>query len=277
MTAKKKFGLADLDGALEEVGNRVVSPVKAFLIGGCAMAYMGSKLSTKDVDVVLLSEKDVVAFGKALKAAGFNTIRASTQDNEGLGIQMMFRNAGEMQFDVFGRTVCRKLEVSNRMAARSTMLKAYGNLEIRLISPEDIFLFKGMTERDGDLDDMALLAQRGLRWEVVKEECMLQKKRQIWELFLFVKLEELEKRHGIRAPIKEELLRAGGEELIAQIFQSIIGDREMTFSEISKEIHAKYRYSPSWTRKQLHMLEEKGIFEKRRSGRIIYYRIIRGR
>lgn len=178
MTARKKFGLADLDGALEEVGNRIGRPVKAFLIGGCAMAYMGSKLSTKDVDVVLLSEKDVEAFGKALKAAGFNIIRSSTQEYENLGSQMMFRNADEMQFDVFGRTVCRKLEVSNRMASRSSMLKAYGKLEIRLISPEDIFLFKGMTERDGDLDDMALLAERGLRWDVIKEECMLQKKRQ---------------------------------------------------------------------------------------------------
>jgi len=273
MIERKKFGLADLDDALKEVGNRIERRVEAFLIGGCAMAYMGSKLSTKDVDVVLLSEKDVEAFGKALKAAGFNIVRSSAQEHEWLGSQMMFRNAHEMQFDVFGRTVCRKLEVSSRMASRSRLMKTYGNLEIRLISPEDIFLFKGITERDGDLDDMALLAQRGLRWDVIKEECMLQKKRQIWELFLFVKLEELEKRHGIRAPIKQELLRAGGDELVRQIFVSIIGAEEMGFSEISEEMQAKYRYSPSWTRLQLNRLEKKGIIEKRRSGKRIGYRL----
>jgi len=69
-------------------------------------------------------------------------------------------------------TVCRKLRVSPGMLARSTLHDRCGRLEIRRISPEDIFLFKSMTERIGDLDDMAVLSERGLDWQVVLDERM---------------------------------------------------------------------------------------------------------
>ena len=145
MTATKMFGLADLENSLAVIGCHLGRPVTIFLIGGCAMTFLGTKLWTKDIDVVLLSEKDVETFRKALEVAGFKRIRSSTRVYRELGSQMIYRNDEEMQFDLFNRTVCRKLEVSSRMVSRSKILKTYGKLEVHLISPEDIFLFKGMT------------------------------------------------------------------------------------------------------------------------------------
>jgi len=275
MTVTKMFGLADLENSLAVIGCHLRRPVRIFLIGGCAMTFLGTKLSTKDVDVVLLSEKDVETFRKALEVAGFKRIRSSTREYRELGSQMIYRNDEGMQFDLFNRTVCRKLDVSSRMVSRSKILKIYDKLEVHLISPEDIFLFKGMTERDRDLDDMALLAEGGLKWDIIRKECALQPKRRIWELFLFVKLQELERSHGIRAPIKQELLRSGGEELMGQIFKAIIGTRQMSFSEISDAVLFAYHYSPSWTRRQLNILVEKRILDVARSGRKKLYRLSR--
>jgi len=275
VTVTKMFGLADLENSLATIGNLLERTLRIFLIGGCAMTFSGTKLSTKDIDVVLLSEKDVETFRRALETVGFKRVRSSTRVYEELGSQMIYRNDEEMQFDLFNRTVCRKLEVSSRMVSRSKILKTYGKLEVRLISPEDIFLFKGMTERERDLDDMALLAEGGLKWDVIRKECSLQPKRQIWELFLFVKLQELEESHGIRAPIKQELLRSGGEELIGQMFKAIIGTKRMSFSEISDAVLSAYHYSPSWTRRQLNILVERGILVVAQSERKKIYRLSR--
>jgi len=91
------------------------------------------------------------------------------------------------------------------MVARSKLHSKYGRLEIRLISPEDIFLFKSMTEREGDLDDMALLAERGLDWQAILDECVLQSSEVILEGFLAVRLQELEEEKGIASPIRANL------------------------------------------------------------------------
>jgi len=269
------FGLTDLENSLAAIGNLLERTLRIFLIGGCAMTFSGTKLSTKDIDVVLLSDRDIDTFRTALEMAGFRRNKSSTRVYRELGSQMIYRNDDGMQFDLFNRTVCRKLEVSSRMVSRSKILRTYGKLEVRLISPEDIFLFKGMTERERDLDDMARLAEGGLKWDIIKKECSQQPKRQIWELFLFVKLQELEESHGIRAPIKQELLRSGGEELVGQMFKAIIGARRMSFSEISDAVLSAYHYSPSWTRKQLNILVERGILDVARSKRKKIYRLSR--
>ena len=62
-----------------------------------------------------------------------------------------------------------------------------------------------MTERAGDLDDMALLAERGLDWEVILSECVYQSRDVILEAFLAIRLQELEEVKGIVSPIKATL------------------------------------------------------------------------
>ena len=53
MTAPRMFGEADLTKALERSGRHVSRKVTAYLIGGCAMAFMGRKVATRDIDIVL--------------------------------------------------------------------------------------------------------------------------------------------------------------------------------------------------------------------------------
>ncbi|MDP6155916.1 MAG: hypothetical protein QF682_07245 [Candidatus Thermoplasmatota archaeon] len=42
------------------------------------------------------------------------------------------------------------------------------------MSPEDLFLFKSITERELDLDDMRILVESGVNWDVIFHECQKQ-------------------------------------------------------------------------------------------------------
>jgi len=52
---------------------------------------------------------------------------------------------------------------------------------------------------------MALLAERGLDWDVILGECVYQSRDVILEAFLAIRLQELEEEKGIVSPIKGTL------------------------------------------------------------------------
>jgi len=60
------------------------------------------------------------------------------------------------------------------MVSRATDFYSKKLLKVMLASKEDIFLFKGITERETDLEDMRLLAESGLDWKVIEKECQYQ-------------------------------------------------------------------------------------------------------
>ncbi len=87
----------------------------------------------------------------------------------------------------------------------NTETAGVGRPRINLVSPEDTFLFKSVTERAGDLDDMALLAERSLDWDVILSECVHQSRDVILGAFLAIRLQELDEAKGIVSPIKATL------------------------------------------------------------------------
>jgi len=184
-----------------------------------------------------------------------------------LGASAVLRNAKGFQFDLFHRQVCRGLEITKRMEERAELYRTFGKLDAFLMAPEDVFLFKGITEREADILDMRSLAERGLNWDAIKKECTLQEKRRIWEYFLVYRLEELKSRFGIEAPIIKELWKIGGDELVKRVFTEIIKNENDSFDKIHEVIKKKHKYSKSWTRKELKRLVEKGVFETKREKR----------
>lgn len=195
----------DLERALHEMGQALADGVKAFLIGGCAMILYNAKVATKDIDLVLLSANEAESVVKALTRTGFRVVVPENHVYCRLGTAIMMEDKKGMRVDIFVETVCRKIKVTGSMAARSKLHSRYGNLEVYLVSPEDIFLFKSVTEREGDLDDMARLAERGLEWRTILKECEAQSGDVILEGCLAVRLLELEGERGIVSPITAEL------------------------------------------------------------------------
>ena len=267
MTEQKKFDEADLLRALEEVGPMLKRKVNAHLIGGCAMTFLGAKLSTKDIDVVLTSTEDVKDLSSAMQSAGFFPVRRPSREYVALGTWIVLENSEGMRFDLFDRQVCRALEIGKGMKSRARFYRSFGNLDVYLMSPEDIMLFKGITERKADLEDMRVLAERGVDWRIVKSECMSQKSSGRWADALGVKLLELKSEYGIDAPIIKSLMDHGAETLLERSFRKIMDRRKMTFNEIAAAVKEKFGYSESWTRKQLDLLVGKRLVRKERSGR----------
>jgi hypothetical protein len=107
------------------------------------------------------------------------------------------------------------------MALRSKKILSFNNLNVFLVSNEDIFLFKSMTEREGDLSDCIALAKRGLNWDVVLSELLYQsraKNKDVWITWVGERFDILEER-GLNIPIMSDVNK-----LRDAFFRSLEGD-----------------------------------------------------
>ena len=271
MTPPRMFGEADLTKALEDGGKHVSRKVTAYLIGGCAMTFMGRKVATKDIDIVLGSSDDAKEFTIALGQIGFASVRHLTSPYARMGAFDIVEDKEGMRFDIFDRQVCNALVLSNGMKSRARLYRTFGNLEVRLMAPEDIFLFKGITEREADLDDMRILAEVGLEWKTIEAECLSQTPSGHWAYKLGTKLMELHKKFGISSPIIKTLMDHADMDLLVYAFRKVLGNQQMKFKEIASSITEKYGYKDSWTRKQLALLTTKRFVKKNKRGRECLY------
>lgn len=258
MSQRKMFTDSDLVSAFSAAGAKCERKISAYLIGGCAMTFMGRKVATKDIDVVFTSAADAKDFTKAMERVGLAYVRRLPGEHNAIGATAIMEDVKGMRFDIFVRRVCRALEFSSGMKSRARFYRSFGNLDVYVMSPEDIFLFKGITERDADLDDMRLLVETGLDWKTVQTECFSQKRNGRWAYMLGTKLDELRASFGIISPIIKTLMDRADLDLLTYAFGIIIDKREVTFREIADAIKTKYGYSDSWTRKQLASLVRKG-------------------
>jgi len=77
-------------------------------------------------------------------------------------------------------------------------------LTVQLVSNEDIFLFKMIAGRDDDIEDMNVLVQAGLDYDVIRDELEVQIDRLGYDKFATFANEaliELEERYGVTTPI----------------------------------------------------------------------------
>lgn len=271
MSERKKFGEVDLIQSLESIGSKLTKKLRINLIGGCAMTFIAAKIATKDIDVVLRSTEDVKLLVKAMRDAGFDHVRKLGKEYQTLGSWVIMERADGMRFDIFDKQVCGALEISNGMESRARFYKNFGNLDVYLMSPEDIMLFKGITDRKDDLDDMRILIERRINWRIVEKECKSQRDGGKWARALVDKLLELKETHGINSPIIRTIMDFGDMDLLENVFSKVIGSKKMPFKEIAIVVRDKSGYSGSWTRKQLDVLEGRKFLVKERAGKTDVY------
>jgi hypothetical protein len=209
--ARVKFDEKYVFAELEKVGNALTSPVTLYLIGGAAMIKYGLKAATKDIDVLLSNHKETAELIQALLISGYHAIqtdRLGEEYQEMLATQIL-ENEDGFRWDIFHEYVCKKLKLSTGMIKRSRVLFQSGLLMVRLISKEDAFLFKSVTERDDDEADLLLLARSKVDWELLLQECMSQSRDDLrCEVDLFDKLEKLGTAYGLETPIYDRISQA---------------------------------------------------------------------
>lgn len=137
-------------------------------IGGTVLLEQGLKPATKDIDLVVQNEHDFELFENALNTLGFKSTKP-TPEYIHLNISQVLERE-DFRIDLFQKTVCGKFSVTNSMVKRAREYLILERLAVYLCSNEDVFLFKTMTERSGDIEDCISLAKRGVEWEIILDE-----------------------------------------------------------------------------------------------------------
>lgn len=165
-----------IEELMKEVSETIRSHVDLYLIGGGAMMYLGSKSYTKDLDVVVYSEEEYDAILSALDDLGFERDRPTEGMNRANLSEILKR--GEYRIDLFAKSICGKLQLSDTMMARASTRFESDDVCLHSCSAEDVFLLKSITEREGDVDDCnrLLLFSPRFDWDAFIEELEVQMK-----------------------------------------------------------------------------------------------------
>jgi hypothetical protein len=259
MIQRRSFDKNYLKQEFDKLNATIEQPLALYLIGGGAMAFYGLKEATKDIDIILTNQNDLNNLTKTLEFIGYkepNPLIITRPYNE-MQTNAILENQDSFRWDIFLNKVCNKLTLSNEMKNRATTLYQGSRLKIYTASKEDLFLFKGITSRDADIDDTGILAQSGLNWEIIGQECQSQSEVSgvCWEDGLYQNLIGLKEKYGIVSPIEKTLRNAAERKIIERTLLMQIEKGRNTVKSLTKEIHE----SESFVRTDLNLLVNKGL------------------
>jgi len=262
---RPSFDKQYINAELDKLSTTVARSTTIFIIGGLALINYGLKVATKDIDVVLTKPADLEVLLNALESAGYdepNDLLVSRPYHD-MEISKIMENEDGFRWDIFVKKICNKLVFSDSMASRSTEFYSKAHVTLRIASKEDIFLFKGITNRAADLDDLRLLAESGLDWEMIRTECRHQSEAsgRLWEDALVQNLIDLRERYGIISPIEKELRKIAEEKLIEDFIVKSVAAGLTTIKAISQAKNLPYYF----VRECAIKMEEKSllIFDKK--------------
>lgn len=227
------FDKNELESWISSVANKLEMECSVYMIGGAAMSFRGLKTATKDIDLIATDKNEFEVLDHAILSAGF--ARATDLDDEFYLTALSVYEKGDSRIDVFLNEVGKMLNLSQNMKKRATLFKEYGKLKIFLASNEDIFLFKAMTPRKGDIEDCARFIREGLNYDIIYSECVEQSsENKRWHFWLFEKICEIEEQTDMDVPIKSKLLK-----IVKEDWSNKPGDFLATVSNPEKRIKDK--------------------------------------
>jgi len=266
MSERNTYSEPTLTATLSSIAEHLKEETNIYLIGGGAMMFYGLKPSTKDIDLVFLDPKALSQFIDAAKKAGIKLTEDLGGKYRNIGASVIMVADSGIQLDLFNQTVCNALTVKDTVVARANHYRNMGKLSIHLMSPEDIVLFKGITEREADLEDIRTLIETGINWETVEEECLSQEDSGRWANLLLDKLSDLYVRYGINLRLRK-IKEHADNHVLRKSFEIFMKEEEMSFTELHKIVKERTGYSESWTRAKLQELEKEDFIESRKRGR----------
>jgi ferredoxin-fold anticodon binding domain-containing protein len=224
---------------LERIDTELDRGLQIYMIGGGAMALRGIKEATKDVDIIVTDSKDAERLVAALDNLGYKRVLEPGEEYMRMGASFILENTDGFRWDIFVTQVMRKFVFSESMRSRASVFGEYRKLKIGIASNTDVFLFKSITEWEGDLEDMNILVRAGIDQETLLQEVENQRKlldREIWVTYLSAKLDELEERHGVTLPLKEDI-RAMAREVFDKLEVTLVlRERGMNIEELEGRV-----------------------------------------
>ncbi|AWB27963.1 DUF6036 family nucleotidyltransferase [Halococcoides cellulosivorans] len=225
---RQRFDSEYIESELRRIGSALESDLTASLIGGGAMAFRDLKSTTKDIDLIVTDGDDLRMLQAVLLDHGYSVVEDPNEEYDDLGAQRILENDDGCRIDDFNQQVIDKLVLSKGMCDRSVVHLEAGGLTVKLLSSEDIFLFKSVAGRTDDIEDMFALVQTDLNDDVIEDELDHQIDLLGQELFVTYVNEallELEDRHNVSPSIADrvsEITQRVYREL--DVLQAIEGD-----------------------------------------------------
>ncbi|QSG13766.1 transcriptional regulator [Halapricum desulfuricans] len=256
-----------LQEGLEQLGEALDTEVDAYLLGGGNLILRGLKDSTKDLDIVVDERQSFLELGEALREIGYEERTDLEEAYQELDPAIVFEKEGSPRYDIFVEAVAGKLQLTKEMMDRVDQSFEYGNLRMHLLSLTDIFLFKSITEREGDLEDTALITrQASLDWKAMLKEIKKQDKiaGQYFSFAVLDTIDILKQRENIDPPIHQKLVSYCLEKALL-----VSLEEPKTIKDLRDELdfpdHRIYN--------KLRKLEEEGRIEVDRGGTLNTYAI----
>lgn len=259
MTQRRAFDKNYLKQEFDKLNAKTAQPFTLFLIGGGAMAFYGLKDATKDIDIILTNGDELKNLKTTLETIGYKEPEPAyiTLAYNNMQTNAILENQDGFRWDLFVNKVCNALALSTTMKQRANQLYKGDRLTVLIASKEDIFLFKGITEREADLEDMRILAESGLNWNLINQECQSQSAASgvTWEDALYQNLLDLKAKYHIESPI-EKVLRTAAERKIIET--TLL--REITKGNSTvKSVTHKIKEPQNFVRTELNRLANKGL------------------
>jgi len=193
---RKLFEKVELLEMLDQVSLALDHNIDGYLIGGLAMILHGAKASTKDIDIIFKDESNAKMFVTALSKCNFHLETNIPKEYLQLNTHTIMVNDKNHQFDIFIKQVCSKLILTEEMIARSKVIYDLNNLKLHGLSLEDIYLFKGITEREHDIQDMYTIKSAGIDDSIVEKELLKQPDSWKWVPSFYFSLIELKENYN---------------------------------------------------------------------------------
>lgn len=191
----------------KQISEEVHEKVYIYLIGGAAMMFFERKDQTKDIDVVVTTNKEYRVMKKTMENLRFKP-QLPTKEYEKFDLSQIYVR-GDFRIDIFEKTVCKGFFLSNNIIKRAEKIFENNGVDIFVCSTTDVFLFKTFTQREGNIDDCISLARTNILWEEMLKEIKLQiahSKKPVWITYIGERLDLLEDK-GVQVPIMKEINR----------------------------------------------------------------------
>ncbi|MDD4251332.1 MAG: hypothetical protein PHX27_04040 [Candidatus ainarchaeum sp.] len=195
--------IKEINDLFEEIDSKIDSMASVFVIGGGALMFHKLKSLTKDIDLVVRTKKEYETLSSALKKLGFNETTL-TKGGKRLNVSSVLEK-GDARIDLFKDKVCGKMVFSEKMVERSEKIFGGKKLSVFFSSIEDIFVFKSITDREGDKIDCEEIIKQKPDWKIILEEIKEQSVRgeDVWITYINERLVEFEEK-GYKIPIVKE-------------------------------------------------------------------------
>jgi hypothetical protein len=199
------IGIEEQLSLFKLIGEHLKKGIECIVVGGSAMLFYGMKSATKDIDIIFHSDKDRKTFSHALRDVGFSErterIKIESKTEIRKFMPVVFERK-EARVDLFSGGLF-NFRLSSGIRGRLREKHEFGRLIVWIISPEDIVLFKSVTDREGDrVDAKNMIEKLNVNWETILKESSWQTENgnNAFTVFLFDFLEDLAERFGCEIP-----------------------------------------------------------------------------